>query len=536
MRILALSACSRTQLDVPSYEVDESAPISLTAGSVGTKALIEGENGLDKAGTELQVYDYLSPVGSTATVKYIDDQIKWHEGQDPWDYVTGGPYYWTKTGTHKFFGWLTKDGDLTATGLFGSGFSWDSSTQTLTIPATTMTPDKPQFDFLYSNIVTRNAATASDRKYVDLSMSHLFTALSVELSNGSDKAITDISVTLTGIQNGRGAEIHYAGDKIEPQLTNGTLGELLLSNPSVVSLDAPAEDQEATTPVSVYTTDPFRLLWPQDDLSGAGISVTYTYDGKLRTRTASLKDVITGNQMTAGKKYTLTVTITYNALYVLPRVADWVDEEPLDYDLNMSTNMRLFDSWLYRYDTVNQDYSDWTNWAGSHMVVSDGRVTEATQTEIVVGRPLRSPQIQLVTTGSNTFSLKVDNENFEIIRANKNATGTVASYEASENGVLTIPASTTEAPEVYTYFYIVPKAAFEPTDENRIAKVSLIYNDSVTGPQKVTFNYNALPGYSDDSSEIWAYYVQADQYNIEGKLKMYFQDYNHPLVPTAVQN
>ena len=47
---------------------------------------------------------------------------------------------------------------------------------------------------------------------------------------------------------------------------------------------------------------------------------------------------------------------------------------------------------------------------------------------------------------------------------------------------------------------------------------------------------NTTPAPSDDSSEIWAYYFPADQYNITGKLKMYYQDYNNPLVPTPAQN
>ena len=221
-------------------------------------------------------------------------------------------------------------------------------------------------------------------------------------------------------------------------------------------------------------------------------------------------------------------------LYVKPTVADWNDIDRLDYTIKMNTNMRLFDSWLYRYDTVDQDYTNWTNWAGSHMVVSDGRVTETSTAEPIAGRPLRSPQIQLVTTGvtGSSFDLKVDNSDFEIIRANKNTVGVVTSYEASTNGVLNIAAGD----NIYTYFYIVPKAGVTPADP--VAKVTLIYNDPVVGPQKVTFNYNALPGYSDDSSEIWAYYFPADQYNITGKLKMYYQDYNHPLVPvpTPVQN
>ena len=216
-------------------------------------------------------------------------------------------------------------------------------------------------------------------------------------------------------------------------------------------------------------------------------------------------------------------------LYIKPTVADWNDADPLSYTIDMSTNMRLFDSWLYRYDT-DGDYDDYTKWATSHIAVSSGRVETPVAPETVAGRPLRSPQIQLVTSGSGTFDLTVDNSDFEIVRANKNATGVVTSYEASTNGKLTIAAGH----DVYTYFYIVPKEGTTPA--NPVAKVSLIYNDPVLGPQKVTFNYNALPGYSDDSSEIWAYYVPASKYNITGKLKMYFQDNNHPLVPTPVQN
>lgn len=210
-------------------------------------------------------------------------------------------------------------------------------------------------------------------------------------------------------------------------------------------------------------------------------------------------------------------------LYVKPTSnTEWVDAETLNYTMKLNTNMRLFDSWLYRYDTVDQDYTNWTNWAGSHMAVSEGREAD--------GRPSRSPQIQLVTTGTDTFDLVVDNSDFEIVRANKNVTGVVTGYEASTDGKLNIAAGD----DVYTYFYIVPKAGVTPS--NPVAKVSLIYNDSVLGPQKVTFNYNSLPGYSDDSSEIWAYFFAAGDYNITNKLRMYFQDNNNPLVPTPVQN
>ena len=228
--------------------------------------------------------------------------------------------------------------------------------------------------------------------------------------------------------------------------------------------------------------------------------------------------------------YKFNITEVVGGLYVKPTVANWNDAPVLDYTINMSTNMRLFDSWLYRYDTDNK-YDDWGNWATSHMVVSDGRINVSSETEPIAGRPLHSPQIQLVTTGTGTFELFVDNTDFEIVRANKNDVGVVTSYEASSNGKLTIAAGT----NVYTYFYIVPKLNTVPSEP--VAKVFLYYNDPVLGKQEVTYNYSSLPGYSDDSSEIWAYFVKPDKYNDEqGYMKMYYQDAAHPLVPVPTVN
>ncbi|MBQ8485630.1 MAG: FimB/Mfa2 family fimbrial subunit [Bacteroidaceae bacterium] len=223
-------------------------------------------------------------------------------------------------------------------------------------------------------------------------------------------------------------------------------------------------------------------------------------------------------------------------LYVKPTVAKWIDKE-LEYTINMSTNMRLFDSWLYRYDT-DGDYTQYWKWATSHMVVSSGRVTETSTAEPVAGRPLRSPIIQLVTTGSGTFELYVDNDDFEIVKAIKDdESGVVTVYETSgdriddENPKGTLIIETGN--DVYTYFYIVPKEGVTP--DNPEAKVFLYYNDPVLGKLEVPYNYNALPGFSDDSSEIWVYYFAPVNYNDQqGFLKMYYQDASNPLVP--VQN
>ena len=212
-------------------------------------------------------------------------------------------------------------------------------------------------------------------------------------------------------------------------------------------------------------------------------------------------------------------------LYVKPKVADWIDATPLVYTIDMSTSMRLFDSWLYRYD-IDGNYD---NWNDSHMVVSSGRGT-ATGAE-PAGRPLRSPQIQLVTTASaGSYELYIDNDQFEIVQVNKNETGVVTSYTTSSDGTLTIAAGT----DVYTYFYIVPKEGVTPS--NPVAKVFLYYNDPDLGKQEMTFNNNSLPGYSDDSAEIWVYYVSDTAYDA-GKIddnnafmRMYYKDVNNPLV------
>lgn len=354
------------------------------------------------------------------------------------------------------------------------------------------------------------------------------------MANKVNAPISNLSVKFSNIDNAKTAEINYSltADK-RVEYKGGTIGDFVYGG------DVTALTAEQTTPVRLYNApDTCRLLWPQDWSSAADankptVSVTCKIgDGIASFDNIALPENFT--KMEAGKRYKLVLTISAGKLYINVQVADWIDTTDLEYTLKMNTNMRLFDSWLYRYDTDGV-YTDWSkNWTGSHMAVSEGRETDVSPS----GRPLRSPQIQLVTTGvadasvtgSGTFELRVDNNDFEIIRANKNDVGVVTSYDASVNGILTIPAGV----DVYTYFYVAPKAGVTPS--NPVAKVSLIYNDPVTGAQKVTFNYGSLPGNSDDSSEIWVYFFPASQYNITGKLKMYFQDYNHPLVPTPTQN
>lgn len=232
-------------------------------------------------------------------------------------------------------------------------------------------------------------------------------------------------------------------------------------------------------------------------------------------------------------------------LYIIPTVLPWIDgpqigTEEKPYIISASTNMRLFDSWLYRYDTDKKDEKpDYSNWNESYMVVSTGHDAPGTTVESDYGRPVRSPMIQLVTTGTGTFDLSIVEEsetpNFEIIYAVKDdEDGETTGYTAKGQTLTINPSTDPDKKEVYTYFYIVPTST---ASAGSTAKVFLYYNDPVIGKQEMPFNSSALPGYSDDSSEFWVYSVSETQYQ-NGKidadnpfLKMYYQDASNPLVP-----
>lgn len=233
--------------------------------------------------------------------------------------------------------------------------------------------------------------------------------------------------------------------------------------------------------------------------------------------------------------YQFTITQVTGDLYIRPVVQPWTNGTELTYNINVSTSMRLFDSWLYRYDT-DKTYTDWKkNWVGSHMVVAPGLDPNSTP----VNKPLYSPQIQLMTNipesteaaEYGTMQLRLDNTNFQFVQAKKTG-GVITEYATGD--VINIG----QGLDVYTYFYVVPKDGVSWTNNNKVAKVTLIYDDPHTGEMRIPFNYSALPGNSEDSSEIWVYYFPADEYNNadKDKLKMYYQDERNPLVPTEDQN
>ena len=345
--ILALSACSERQLGPDPGTTDgPEIRFGVSEQGSGTKALIEA-NGLAVAGTQLHVFDILTGFNGTvntpgpnntvvtqtsdgtAPITYIDKTIGYVGSA--WPFVTADGtvdtpayYRWTKTGTHTFFGYLTKDpAGNTFTGATMNGKVLSISERALT-PATT-----PQFDFLYSDIVKRNAATGPYTA-IPLSMQHLFTALSVNVKSTYTSALTNLSVTFTAMHPSQSAAVDYE------QLTNnlpkvtytpGASTPLLLG--TLPTVPAATESGETVTPseTSLFSgpDGTFRLFWPET-IRNNEVRVSYTLpSGRTITRTAPLINVFENNKLEAGKKYILELTLLGDMLILDVRVVEWED-------------------------------------------------------------------------------------------------------------------------------------------------------------------------------------------------------------------
>ena len=298
--IMAAVACTKNTPDGPD---PITAPISISAtegatkalldnGSFnttpGTKALIESEDEFAKEGNRIQVYSYANGA------YYFSDMIGPDIQGSPaamgtagvWPFVNG-PQNWT-SGTHRFYGWLTKDANsnLGPEDLFGDSFNcvtanknvtvaaFNTATQTLTIPTTTMSPAAPQFDFMYSNIF----ATEPINSPVQLEFSHLFAAYYFSFTNNSPEPLELESVKLN-VKSSASASINYSGST--PSVNVAFQGSQpvieKVYNSSVGSgktIDVLLTGNEITSSTEIPASS-YRLIWPQD-LADATVDIAFT--------------------------------------------------------------------------------------------------------------------------------------------------------------------------------------------------------------------------------------------------------------------
>ena len=284
---LALLAAAQGCDKEPVTPQDTGAPIMLSAAESGTKALLNNGT-FNKNGNRIKVYDFVTD--GDKTTKHIDS----YAGPDV---VSNSPlhvqgYTWPFTdeidgtqadvkqwipGTHKFFGWLAKDANMSADNtpetFFGTGFTFSEDDKILNIPSKQMMPTTPQFDFLYSNIVTSKPQNAP----VQLEFRHLFAAYFISFSNNSPEPLELENVKLN-IKSNASATLGYSGASLPTiniafENTQPTIEKTYNSSVGTgKTIDVLISGNELDSEI---TSDNYRLTWPQD-LKDATIDITFT--------------------------------------------------------------------------------------------------------------------------------------------------------------------------------------------------------------------------------------------------------------------
>ena len=334
------------------------APIALKATEAGTTKALLDNGTFNTKGNRIQVYDFVDD-GST-TVKHIDayagpdvdSNSPMHEYGTTWpfeDKATGQPtiYQWIP-GTHKFFGWLAKDANfglttpMTPEVFFTGGFEFKETTQTLTIGPKAIDRSTPQFDFMYSNVVT----TEPQNDPVDMMFSHLFTAISIGVENSTSSYVKVEDFKIEGIPSTRGASVNFSGTATAVSYSDWTAGATITRG-----LDTdPYEVSPKNLRSNIFngsTTQEFMMLWPVEaqylhstekvETSDEGevtypqswkMYIKYTADGKTYEKRINFPNT----SWEAGNKYHLTIVFADKMVELKTEVKPWeYEEQNIDY-------------------------------------------------------------------------------------------------------------------------------------------------------------------------------------------------------------
>ena len=346
--LLTTAACNKNEPDGPQQV---NAPVAISATEAGTtKALLDNgsfaatkamldEETFAKAGNLIKIYDIYTPAGSAVpdADPYIDDQIKSNGyGNEIWPFVKQ-KYNWTPDGTHKFFGWMAEDKNMTLyntpEAFFSNGFSFDTAAQQLTISTKTLNEATPAFDFMYSNVHVRDLNTNPDfGSAVPLEFSHLFTAFSIAAQNMSlNFEITVESISIEGLMNTRSATINYAnaGDAEYPTVTYVSKSN---DNPNAADYSYAPSYKLGTNLIdmSTKTTDRnYFMSWPMSVEESENVILTIRYrvddDEDLVTKNISLS----GKEWAAGKKNNVNLIFKDKEIILQCIVMDWIPQEEI---------------------------------------------------------------------------------------------------------------------------------------------------------------------------------------------------------------
>ena len=269
-----------------------------------TRAMLDADS-FNMTGNQIRVYDYYTPTSGdpfyyfatgNADAPFYGSDIAQSNGNS-WPFLN--KHEWTPDGVHKFFGWLEKDVAMGETILFAPEF--DSSTQTLTIPQTTMSQTgTPQYDFMYSEISVRDLNEALDYTPVPMTFKHLFTAFKVTATDTTKNDFWLTKVTITGLKTTRGATVSFSDEDKDNKpsvvytdptgATSSTFvydlltddrykDQIVTENGVKLGLELDKNPKTVTPDDKNIENDDFILMWPHSnkDFTGAKIIVNYAY-------------------------------------------------------------------------------------------------------------------------------------------------------------------------------------------------------------------------------------------------------------------
>lgn len=292
--LVSLVSCTTVRVE-PDEVVSRGDEILFIAGSTepGTRAMLDAGS-FRQVGNALKIFDIYSPTATWATAEFYirnaNAVCNSAAAGSVWPFYTSPEltsamehYYWTKMGSHRFYGVANKMAGKT----IPADWKFNAEHKVFSVPATfnTYNTDKEQFDLIYSNIAERNLNTGAGTGPVELQFRHLFAGYAFTLKNDSPNPLKITSVRLKvgnsctatinyGLawdpNNTGSPEIEYTSMVMDPAegipgiATGGTV--VTIASGSTVNLMIPGKTYtDATFPVADY-----RLIWPQQlDITNA---------------------------------------------------------------------------------------------------------------------------------------------------------------------------------------------------------------------------------------------------------------------------
>ena len=295
----ALSSCAKMRVETEDVR-PAGTPIRMAVSSEGaqTKALFDAAS-FSAKGNVLQIWDvYFNSV--VAPQAYIEGTNVVSTGTTGavWPFKEGDAvkhYYWTKTGTHRFYGVLVKDNSGSAPLTPTTGWGFDAAHKVYSVPTTTLTLTSPQFDFVYSNVIERNLDNGAPTTAFPLKFNHLFSAFGFTFENDSPSSFNIKSATLK-VDDQAAATIDYSNvwDKsFAPADADNWNPEVTYTGLTMSSTTGISGKPEAIQPATCYDMfqgvlidkdnmanyDKYTLIWPQD-LTGKTLEMSYLVSGK----------------------------------------------------------------------------------------------------------------------------------------------------------------------------------------------------------------------------------------------------------------